>query len=295
MNHSPLTDDKKLCALEQYSFSDEAAQLLRAENPQLQMQYAKNIAGVWEAVTKQNAFGMIPFENSSGGVVWPHLERLMNEDQPLQIAAAVRLKVCMCAGGRFGTMVENVQHVFSHPKALEQSTKFIGQLPANTQRTECASTVEGTTRVASMEEIGNIALASRSAIIAAGLDVIAEDIADLPGSQNVTKFFVVHKNGEQKLPDISRDYHAAIITPNDEIGVLAKMLNQVASCNLNLVSIHSRSVGDHEYAFFMEMDKRGSNGEMSVFHQWLQESKAIKSVKWLGSWDENLRNSLEIK
>jgi prephenate dehydratase len=292
MDDSPLKldDEQTLCALEQYSFSDEAAQLVREKHPQLKMQYATDIEGVWDAVTKESALGVIPFENSSQGVVWDNLDRLMKDAQPLQIIASVRQQVRMCVGGKAGTTLENVRTVYSHPAGLRQSARFISDLPAGVQKIECSSTVDGAKKVAESLEIGNIALASRSAIEIMGLRVIAEDVADLPREQNVTKFFVVSKNGDQKLPDTRRDYHAAIITPNDEMGVLAKMLNQIANCNVNLVSIHSRSVGDHEYAFFMDMEKRGSDGEMGVLDEWLRKSKAIKSVKWLGSWDENVRN-----
>lgn len=290
MDHSPLNDERTLCALEQYSFSDEAAQLVREKHPQLQMRYVTTIEEVWDAVIKQNALGMIPFENSSQGVVWDNLDRLLHDNQPLQITASVRQQVRMCVGGKEGTTLENVRTVYSHQAGLRQSARFISDLPAGVQKIECPSTVDGAKKVAESVEIGQIVLASRSAIEIVGLRVIAEDITDLRGKKNVTQFFVVHKNGNQKLPDVKCGYHAAIITPNDELGVLAKMLNQIANCNVNLVSIHSRSVGDHEYAFFMDMEKRGSDGEMGVLDEWLQKSKAIKSVKWLGSWDENVRN-----
>ena len=294
MSHASLNSPGILSSLEKFSFSDDAAQLVRDKYPELQTNYQKTIVGVWDAILSNNAFGMIPFENSSGGVVWPHLERLMQEDQALQIASAVRLKVEMCAGGRTGTTLENVIAVHSHAKGLEQTTKFIARLPKNIRTIQSDNTSEATTKVADLE-IGNIALASRRAIQAAGLEVLAENISDLQGSKNVTKFFVVHKNGEQKLPDVKRDFHAAISTPMESRGVLAAMLNQIASCNLNLVSIHSRSIDDHEYAFFIEMDKCGTDKEMSALDQWLHASSAIKSVKWLGSWDENLRNSMDIK
>ncbi len=289
MNHSPLTEDRSIAALEPYSFSDEAAQLLLEDHPQLKIQYGTNIGDVWKAIMQDNALGMIPFENSSGGVVWPHLERLMKEQKPLHIAASVLLRVRMCAGGVLGTTLENTTHVHSHPKGLEQTTRFLETLPASSKKVECTSTVEGTRRAAEMGK-GGLAIASQSAIEAAGLEVLAEDIADLPGSENVTKFFVVHTNGGEPLPDVQREFHAAIITPNEHIGVLADITNQMRNSYMNLVSIHSRSIGVQQYAFFMEMERRGNPEDMKLLDYWLQHSHSVKSVKWLGSWDERMCN-----
>lgn len=293
MNHSPLTEERILCSLEQYSFSDEAASLVRAEHPQLQMQYAPNIQGVWKSI-EEGGLGMIPLENSSGGVVWPHLEKLMRA-QELQIAAAVRLQIRICAGGVAGANLRNATHVHSHPKGLEQCSRFIDSLQLKAEREECDSTVAAVKGVADMQtdlqDGTHIALASRLAIEALGLEVLAEDIADLPGEQNVTKFLVIHKNGGQQLPLIHAAHHAALITPKKEgRGVLAGILNQIGTSGINLHSIHSRSIGPKDYTFFMEMEREGTPEEMGVLAQWLQHSSLIQSSKWLGSWNEEYAN-----
>lgn len=233
---------------------------------------------------------MIPFENSSGGVVWPHLEHLMQENEPLQIAAAVRLKVQMCAGGKPGTKLSDVQRAYSHPKGLQQTTKFLGALGPDVKKIECASTVDGALKASSDNDVASIALASRSALLAHGLDILKEDIADLPGKKNVTKFFVVHRNGVETLPRYEASYHAAIITPHNARGVLAKTLALIDRYEMDLVSLHSRSIDDHEYAFYMEMKRQGSNNQVERLNRILSKSAFLQSVKWLGSWDEQLQN-----
>ncbi len=288
MRHPPLSLPGVISALEQYSFSDEAAHVILEEHPHLSIRYAQKIGDVWDAIKTDGALGMIPFENSSGGVVWPHLELLMHDEMSLEITASVRLQVRMCVGGTAGTTMENIHSVYSHSKGLEQSSKFLSRLPEATNKHVCSSTVEGVRKAAEAQIPGNIALASRTAIETAGLSLLAEDVADLPGVSNVTTFFVVQKNGKEKLPHLDNEYHAAIITPKNHTGVLALMLNQIAGCDMDLLSIHSRSVGDGEYAFFLEMERRGTPAEMGVLTQWLEASSFIKSVKWLGSWDDQL-------
>ncbi len=293
MRHSPLDLPGTITTLEQHSFSDEAAHVVLEEHPQLQIRYQEKIGDVWSSIETDNTLGMIPFENSSGGVVWPHLERLIYSEMPLEITASVRLQVRMCVGATPGTTMENIYSVYSHPKGLEQCCKFISKLPIAANEYVCSSTVEGVRKAAHDGKPGSIALASRSAIEAAGLSLLAEDVADLPGIRNVTTFYVVQKNGKEQLPHLDREYHAAIITPRNHMGVLAKMLNQIAGCNINLLSIHSRSVDDGEYAFFMEMERRGTDAEMGVLAKWLQVSESIKSVKWLGSWNDRLCNYMQ--
>ncbi len=290
-NHSPLTNSGTLHALEEHSFSDEASRLVLGRHPQLKMQHDQSIEDVWRGITEQGNLGMIPFENSSGGVVWPNLDRLLYDDTPLKIAASVRLQIRMCAGGKKGTNLQNVTHVYSHPKGLDQASQFLGQLPNTLRKIECESTVDGVNRVAQSDKASHVALASRSAIEAMGLEVVAEDIANLRGAQNVTKFFVIGKNGHGQLPNNGMKHHALIITPHNHTGVLATILTQISMCRMDLVSIHSRSIANGKYSFFLEMERRGTNDEMGVLDQFLKVNTMIESARWLGSWDEEFVNS----
>lgn len=289
MNNSPLTENRQIASLEQYSFSDEAAQLIREEYPHLQMNYCDTFGDVWHAITKNNAIGMIPIENSSSSVVWQNLIRLITEERPLRIAANVLLQVKMCVGGAPDTTLENATHVYSHAQGHLQTGKFQESLPKGTQKIECSSTAKGS-KMALAHGKGALVLGSEPAINAAGLNLLGKDVADLPGTQNVTKFFAVYSDGDEQLPDVERDYHAAIITPNEHMGVLADITNQMRNACMNLVSIHSRPVGVNQYAFFVEMERRGTPDEMETLDVWLQKSRSIKSVKWLGSWDDRLCN-----
>jgi prephenate dehydratase len=201
------------------------------------------------------------------------------------------LQVRMCAGGLPGANIDDVTSIHSHPKALEQCSTFIGQLPQSIQKIETSSTVAGVEQVADLKDIRHIALASKSAIEALGLTVLKEDVADLSGEENVTKFLVVHKNGGQKLPIIDYEHHAALITPRGgQRGILAGALTQIATCGIDLDSIHSRSIGPSDYAFYLGMQREGTPEEMGVLAQWLEVSQTVKSVKWLGSWNEEFKN-----
>lgn len=276
-----------LSALEQYSFSDEAAQLIRKQYPNLTMLHAAKIGDVWNNVIENESYGIIPFENSSGGVVWPHLDRLMREATPLQIIAAVHLEVRMCVGGKQGTTLENAQKVYSHPKGIEQCATFLHSLHAQT--VEASSTVNGVQK-AKEDAIPSVALASRAALEAHGLTILGEDVADLKGAENVTNFFVIRKNGDETLPRPEAEYHSVIIIPHNTQGVIADILQEIKKRKVDLLSLHSRSIGRKRYAFYIEMHRQGSNKMMQNLATTLNESSFIESVKWLGSWDTQVTN-----
>lgn len=276
-----------LSALEQHSFSDEAAKLIHAQYPHLTIEYASNIGDVWKQVIENGSYGMMPFENSSGGVVLPHLDQLIGESTPLQIVASVSLQIRMCVGGNQGATLENAENVFSHSKGLDQCSRFLSNIQAKPQA--CSSTVQGV-QLAKENTNPSIALASRSALEAYGLQILQDDVANLKGSQNVTKFFVIHRNGEVQLPTPESQYHAAMITPHNARGVLADILNEIREREVDLLSLHSRSIGPDAYTFYIEMQRQGSDKKMQNLANTLGKSAFVQSIKWLGSWDTHVTN-----
>lgn len=65
-----------LYALEEYSFSDDAARKVIARSSGVRIANVKDVQNVLEGAEREGPYAMVPFENSSGGVVWPHLDRL---------------------------------------------------------------------------------------------------------------------------------------------------------------------------------------------------------------------------
>jgi prephenate dehydratase len=287
--HSPRTipGGVTLAALEQYSFSDEAAHAVQAHAPGSRIVYGKTIADVWQLMRDQDAYALIPFENSSGGVVWPHLDRLCAETM-LNIRGEVHLKVRMCAGGVPGASLEEANVACSHPKGLEQTTKFREVLPNLVQVKEFPSTVDGVRYVREMHSARNIALASRLAIEELGLQVFAEDIANDKGDANITQFFVVHRNGERPLPHPEAVHHAALITPDNQRGILNRITSIIDNGRVDLTSMHSRPIGNKQYNFFVEMTREGDPEEFALMAK--QLAYHAKSVKWLGSWNDRFEN-----
>lgn len=275
-----------LYALQQHSFSDEAAQLLAAQCEEMAVSYCDNINGVWDAVSR-GEYGLIPIENSSGGLVWPHLDRLRKE--MVRIIGEANLGIRMVAGGLSDASLQRVQRVCSHQKGLDQCSTFITeQLPDAVEHVPLASTAAAAEYVRDAADVRNIVLASRSAIQAAGLRELATNVADLPAEQNITQFLVVHQNQQNDLPYPEGGRHAAIISPHNEPGVLNCILSAVANARADLTSLHSRSVGPKQYDFYVEMRRLGSPRQFELMAAQLENLDAVANVKWLGSWDQSV-------
>ena len=249
---------------------------------------------MWDSVREEkNCYGLVPFENSSGGVVWSHLDQLCRE--PVSIIGEVNLQVRMCVGGMKNANLHEVQHVYSHQKGLDQCRGYLRTLERLEHEHATESTVAAVRTVAESGDPQSIALASRSAIVAAGLPVLRQDIADRPAEENTTQFFLIRQNGNKELPQPEARHHAVILTPHDYPGVLRDILNVIASARVDLHSLQSRGRGrkngNKRYSFFLEMERQGTAGEFAWMQQGFRTSRCgdgtplVESTEWLGSWD----------
>ena len=278
-----LPSNMRLHALEKYSFSDQAARMLQAAHPSMAIDYHGHIDEVWGAV-ESGEYGLIPIENSSGGIVWPHLDHFRSK--AVRIVGEANLQVSMCAGGVPGSDLSSARHVYSHQKGLDQCRTFIRQgFPVELEEHPMPNTAMAAKHIGHSGDPESICLSSRIALQELNLNVLAEDVADLPAAQNITQFFMVHQNPENHLPFAEAERHAALVTPENRRGVLGLITSMIANARVDLTSLHSRAIGEKQYTFYVEMQREGSPRELHILADQLDAHPAIQEVKWLGSWN----------
>ncbi len=291
-----------IAALEQGSFSDEAAQRIKQYVQDARIENVRAIGDVWQAIAAGSA-GIIPFENANAGVVWPHLDELSTGKW--RIVGEIHHPVNMCAGTHPDVALQQANIVCSHPKAIEQSAKWIDarHLTANPN---FSSTVDAAKFVADHPELLAVALGTRSAIEANGLQLCAQDIANSPARKNITRMFVVRGNGESEIPDGMFEHHAAIIRPKEYDGSLVDVLSIIKEA-AGLSSIHSSNIGMSEdededadmssdenaveqmqYEFFLQMRRRANLDDPAKrFNNMVLALNGLVGrdrIRWLGSW-----------
>ncbi len=282
-------DQQTLYALDRYSFSDGAARHIASHRHDLRVANVGSIEQVFDAMNKNDSYGLIPIENASGGLVVPHLDMIAEKN--IRIVGDIRYKVRMCMGGKAGGTHDSITSFHSHGKGLDQCTKLTGLYPGAKKRAH-NTTVDAVRYVRSIREYGHVALASREAIEAqegneVPLEVYAADVANHPGDRNRTKFYIGEINGDHDEPDPEALNHAMLITPENSRGILQRLLGMIANARVNLTSLHSRNIDLDEYMFFIEMRREGLPEQFELLSRQLAIDQDVKNVQWLGSWDES--------
>jgi chorismate mutase/prephenate dehydratase len=135
--------------------------------------------------------------------------------------------------------------------------------------------------LAAQDETGTVAaIAPRLAADVYGLNILAENIQDLPG--NVTRFLVLARSPSES--PTGHDKTAVVFSIRDRIGALRDLADGFAANEVNLSSIQSRPSRRRawDYVFFVELD--GHLSELRVRRALRKAEEHTVFLKVLGSW-----------
>ncbi len=220
-------------------------------------------------------YGLVPFENSTEGGVGEVLDRLV--DTPLQVCAEVTVPVAHALMSK-STSLRGIITVLSHPQAAAQCRGWLAQHLPGIPVEAAASTARAAELAAINPKIG--AIAPRLAADVYGLDVLAENIQDLPG--NVTRFLVLARSPSEQ--PTGRDKTMVVVSIRDRVGALRDLADAFASSGVNMSSIQSRPSKRRtwDYVFFIELD--GHLAEERVKQALRQAEEHTAFLKVVGSW-----------
>lgn len=199
------------------------------------------------AVTQGQAqFGVVPVENSIEGSVTMTLDTLWQLEQ-LQIQWALVLSIAhaliSCAQS-----LSDITTVYSHPQALAQCQKWLGEFLPAAQLIPSNSTTEALAQL--HEHPTAAAIASQRAATLRNLPILAYPINDYP--DNCTRFWVLSLDPSPGGRHTSLAFSVGANVP----GSLVRPLQIFANRGINLSRIESRpskrSLGD--YLFFVDLE-----------------------------------------
>ncbi len=192
-------------------------------------------------------YGVVPVENSIGGVVSHTLDEL----------AQTKLKIC-------GEVTLPVHHhllssetdlaaiatVYAHPQSFAQCRKWLdARLPRANRET--VSSNGQAARQARDEGQGVAAIASVQAGHLNGLNILASNIEDDPS--NATRFLII---GKHEPAATGQDITSVVLSAHrNQPGALFKLLHPFAEASLDLTRIESRPVKGsavQDYFFFID-------------------------------------------
>jgi chorismate mutase/prephenate dehydratase len=240
----------------------------------------RDLESVFQAVAfGKTQLGIVPFENSLNGGVGQSMDLFLRYE--ISIQAETYSRISHCLHGRTRDL-EKVTHVFSHPQALAQCTRWLRNAVPQAELVPTAST--GASVEAALEHpggavIGHISLGSNET-----LRCLAQDIQDEP--DNWTRFLILTKHpyaGE------SRDKTSLLLTLPDKPGALQQILSIFSQAGINMTKLESRPLRleKWKYAFFIDLqtDLTGPK-QRTVLDTLRNQAQSLRILGSYTSWME---------
>ena len=187
-------------------------------------------------------FGIVPVENTLGGIVGEANVLLIHTD--LHVVGAIEIPIHLCLLVLPGSDHREIRSVYSHPQALAQSRHFLARNkldPIPYYDTAGAARMLAESRLK-----GTAAIASNLAASLYHLEIIKEDIEDL--DRNMTRFLILSKEGLEG----DGDKCSVIFSTEHKAGTLFRVLEIFAKAEINLTRIESVPSEPGNYAFFLD-------------------------------------------
>lgn len=222
--------------------------------------------------------GIVPVENSIEGPVVLTLDMLVHEVN-LEIVGEEVLPVRHHLLVRPGVHQQEITRILSHPQALGQCRRTLGQILPQVDFVASSSTAEAARQVAASTEPW-AAIGTSLAADLYGLQVAYEGVQDL--AENMTRFLIV---GKEKAKRTGFDKTSAVFAfGHDRPGNLYAALREFAVREINLTKLESRpakrSLGD--YIFFVDME--GHRDDQLIAEALDQLNGLCSFVRILGSY-----------
>jgi chorismate mutase/prephenate dehydratase len=235
----------------------------------------RTIAEVFTEVEKGNvAYGVVPIENSSEGVVSHTLDMFV--DSELKICGEILLEVSHNLLSKSGDP-GRVKKIYSHPHAFAQSRKWLEANLPGVPLFEAASTAAAAELAA--KDSTAAAIASELAASLYSLKVISRRIEDI--TRNFTRFLVV---GQKPAAPTRHDKTSLMFSIKDRVGALYRILEPFAKHDINLTKIESRpsKAKAWEYIFYVDIEGNVADEPVKAALSVLQDECIF--LKVLGSY-----------
>lgn len=236
------------------------------------------IADVFAAVEKgETDYGVIPIENSTGGAVIHSLDMLADTD--LKIINQVYLPIDHCLISN--SPLEDIREVHSKDQALLQCRQWLARHLPKAALVEASSTAQAVQRAG--QEEGIAAVASEIAAERYNVPVVARAIQER--ANNVTRFLVIARESGGKTGS-GKDKTSIVVSINNEVGTLVRVLEPFSSRGIDLTKIESRPSRRKAWDYLFFIDFKGHWNDAHVQGAITELKQSCPMVKWLGSYPD---------
>jgi chorismate mutase/prephenate dehydratase len=215
-----------------------------------------------------DAIGVLPIENSSTSDIHENIDRLWSSG--LKIIGEGYLNIRLHLIGLLGSRSSEIKTVCSHPKALEQCSKFINQRQLHVE--EVASTSEAKERVLREQSLSHAAIGGFE-MVDDNFTLLEQNIGNEVNNQ--TRFVFVSANGVDPISGAGKV--TLLFKVRHEPGALAGVLAAFSQVGANLTKIESRPIPgtDWEYSFWVDVEGDDVNKIIEVAAKATQDYQVL--------------------
>jgi chorismate mutase/prephenate dehydratase len=256
-----------------------AAALLRFGSRGVRYLPAADIPRAVDAVLGGAAdIGVVPIENTTGGMIGDTLDSIMNGSLPgkgFAILEECHLDIKLALLGREGE--GPIRRVYSHEVPLKHCRPWILQHLPGAVLEKAPSTSRAVALAARRRDAA--AIASPEAVRRSGLKILRYPL--VPDRPNRTSFFVL---GRARRGAVAKGKVALALSLPHQPGSLYRALGVLAAHRLNMTRIESRPLTDRpwEYTFFIEVE--GGLGTAPVRRALARLARQALAVQVLGNY-----------
>ncbi|MFC1533996.1 bifunctional chorismate mutase/prephenate dehydratase [Thermodesulfobacteriota bacterium] len=237
----------------------------------------KEFASVFEGVKTGNYdYGIVPVENTLGGVVGEVNELLVSTD--LYVIGAVELPIYLCLLILPGTDHREIHTVYSNSQVLAQCRNFL--MRNSLEPVQHYDSAGAAKMLAEKTPKSSAVIASKLSAEIYDLEIIKEDIDDF--DKNVTRFLVLSKEENKE----EGDKCSIIFSIEHRAGSLFSVLEVFARENINLTRIGSIQSSMGSYAFFL--DFLGSSRDKNIIKVIKNVEKVTTDFRFMGCYKERI-------
>jgi len=234
-----------------------------------------DINEVFREVEARNcAYGVVPIENSTEGVVNYTLDSLMQST--LRICGEVEIRIHQCLLSNESEL-DSISKIYSHPQSLAQCRSWLDKHIPLAERISVSSNADAARRITQSQ--GTAAIAAEAASKVYNLPILHRNIEDNP--DNITRFLII---GDHFVPTSPADKTTLLVSASNRSGALYKLLKSFADHDISLSRIESRPSKsiNWDYVFFLDIE--GHEQSESVQNALKQLRESTDMVKILGSY-----------
>lgn len=224
-------------------------------------------------------YGVIPLENSTGGVIHTHLDMFI-QFTDLLICSEINLGIHLNLISR--NPLERIKTIYSKAEPFLQCQVWLKENLPGVQLIEVGATVKGVEMAKDRDYAA--AIGSEIAARKFNVPVVASHIEDM--KDNTTRFVVI---GKQKSPPTGNDKTSLMISIKDKPGALYELLQPMHDRGINLTKIESRPTRIKAWDLVFFIDMLGHADDKPIAESLALLRERASSVRVMGSYPRDAR------